>query len=440
MTSTVDIRELILDEEAVDSMASFTPKKKAAVKPTIEYAQVVGSGTDFAIRKKSARTDEMMVVNVSKSQYYIKHTDGTIETLTPESMRKFLGGIDTDNDFEITGVNWLNKIYKTKKYCEDFIAFLEFTPYLHDDYLFFNPVTLNHGDYSYSYRKCKSVISNFDDILKYVRKVFPEVSTERFFKTFMMTGYMDNSTRVDEYLRYLGRVKRFLQRINDNFGLENMRDFISSYKKLPMPIALGPQYSDDTTTDYQSAFFGAYNFEYRAFRDYTLHHALTEGYVDESMYNQWRDTLMLQRQVYGKVREKYPEHLNSMHHKLSYLNRRNNKDYDIDKWKKVYDSATYLEYKGLNYVSIIPTDKAALCDEAMQQGNCVAGYFDKMLNGESIIVFLRKRSTPDISWITVEVKDGAIIQAETKFCQSLTEHEMITLNKFAKEKSLRVEI
>ena len=77
-------------------------------------------------------------------------------------------------------------------------------------------------------------------------------------------------------------------------------------------------------------------------------------------------------------------------------------------------------------------------DEAVMQNNCVASYIDKVINGECQILFLRKQSSPEQSLVTIEVRNGRIIQALRRFNNPVTEEDQKAIDyfnrKFAKEK------
>lgn len=63
------------------------------------------------------------------------------------------------------------------------------------------------------------------------------------------------------------------------------------------------------------------------------------------------------------------------------------------------------------YVMVLPTCKEDFNREGRENHNCVGGsYFDKMLEGRSVVLFLRKAEAPDNAFCTVEMDGSRIVQ------------------------------
>ena len=70
-----------------------------------------------------------------------------------------------------------------------------------------------------------------------------------------------------------------------------------------------------------------------------------------------------------------------------------------------------LTFEDENFVVVIPTTEKEFSDEANAQNNCVySTYFPKVVDGQTNVVFVRKKNFPTISYITCEVRDGIIQQ------------------------------
>ena len=65
-----------------------------------------------------------------------------------------------------------------------------------------------------------------------------------------------------------------------------------------------------------------------------------------------------------------------------------------------------------NYAIVLPKDIQDLVTEGNEMHHCVGGYRDKVANGESLIVFIRHKDTPDKCYITAEINPitGRILQ------------------------------
>lgn len=62
------------------------------------------------------------------------------------------------------------------------------------------------------------------------------------------------------------------------------------------------------------------------------------------------------------------------------------------------------------YVILPPNRGADISYEGISLGHCVGGYVDRHLKGDTTILFLRKASSPDKSWFTIEVTNSGYIQ------------------------------
>lgn len=83
-----------------------------------------------------------------------------------------------------------------------------------------------------------------------------------------------------------------------------------------------------------------------------------------------------------------------------------------------------------DYIFIYPRTTQDIKDEAVQQSNCVASYIDKVINGNCHILFLRKKDTPNISLVTIEVVDNKIVQARRRFNYSISKEEKEIIDKW----------
>lgn len=81
----------------------------------------------------------------------------------------------------------------------------------------------------------------------------------------------------------------------------------------------------------------------------------------------------------------------------------------IDEIQMQKIKATYDKYRDIlafedNELEVkIPTCPMDFKTEAANQRNCVAGYVDRVARGETLVVFIRKKSNPNASYITCEI-------------------------------------
>ncbi len=92
------------------------------------------------------------------------------------------------------------------------------------------------------------------------------------------------------------------------------------------------------------------------------------------------------------------------------------------------------------YTILIPGDVKAIIKESEQQKNCLYQYIGTVSFGETTILFMRDKSRLSQSLVTLEVRNGAIVQAFRSFNKVPNEQEIAFIEEFAKEKNLRIEI
>ena len=72
------------------------------------------------------------------------------------------------------------------------------------------------------------------------------------------------------------------------------------------------------------------------------------------------------------------------------------------------------EYEGREYCLLMPSSCLEICLEGLYQKNCVASYILSHTASATTILFLRRKSAPDRSFVTVEVRSSMIIQVYAK--------------------------
>lgn len=67
------------------------------------------------------------------------------------------------------------------------------------------------------------------------------------------------------------------------------------------------------------------------------------------------------------------------------------------------------------YEIVVPETLDEIAKEGAEQHHCVATYVDRVAEGKTCILFLRKTSCPEQSFFTMEVKDDSLIQCRGKY-------------------------
>lgn len=437
----INIKDYILSSVEEETSSSTATVKKA--KPKASYELVLNSGTDFIIQKKTARTTTSLVIIVSQKQYYLKNEiSGEIKvldlgkgmSLSAEQMVKFFCDMEKE-DIDTNQLEWIETLPHSKKECESFLTFLGKA----QDVLKMHILAYTQNEYEYyGYSsKIDEVVKNASTY-KEIHNIFNEISIKDFSRKILTASRHAYSSSTRDYVESLSRYIDFVKFLQVKYGIQNMRDFISTYKDLPVAVCLPSNYT------VSREMFLKYNFEYKSLRDYILFEALSQGYANDSegIISRWLDTLNMEEMVYNKITEKYPKTLESLHNKLSYIVSRNREEYDKKKWDKIYNENkdTYYWDDARDYIVTMPETRALLNDEAMQQSNCVAGYFNNIINESCIVVFLRKKKTPDTSWVTVEIRGDKIVQAKLQYNRDIDAEARRALERYCEDKNLTMVI
>jgi len=92
-----------------------------------------------------------------------------------------------------------------------------------------------------------------------------------------------------------------------------------------------------------------------------------------------------------------------------------------------------------DFVMVLPTCKEDFNREGRENHNCVGGaYFDRMVAGETVVLFLRKRKEADKAFCTVEMNDSRIIQCRAIRNSSPPDEVKDFMAKYAKEVASRI--
>lgn len=128
--------------------------------------------------------------------------------------------------------------------------------------------------------------------------------------------------------------------------------------------------------------------------------------------------------------DKYPRHFLTTH-KIAVRNyNRLKEEFNEKEFKKRINKE--MEKTFGQYCFIYPESTQAIKDEAVSQNNCVASYIKSVLNGDCDILFLRTKENPDKSLVTIEVRNGKIVQARQRFNDPVDSEQQEAIDKWNK--------
>lgn len=175
-----------------------------------------------------------------------------------------------------------------------------------------------------------------------------------------------------------------------------------------------------------------FNLDYKKAIEYLAYLITYES--PEKLFKNWRDYLRMQGQIFMRTNHnysKYPKYLLSNHditvhiyNTLKYAN----VSLPFDENLEFYDDTTF--------AIICPKESKELVDEGINLRHCVKSYIDRVLEKKTNVVFLRDKKNLHQSYITIEVQNNQIIQAQGACRRALTLNEKNFITKYAREKKL----
>ena len=151
---------------------------------------------------------------------------------------------------------------------------------------------------------------------------------------------------------------------------------------------------------------------------------------------EYLDYLSIAKKLGLNIKDKkilYPDNLLDEHDKL-YTEITILEDPSINKDISKLSSLLELNvYEDDKYIIIPASSIESLVDESTQQQNCVRTYSKRYSNNDVQIYFMRKKEDITKSFVTIEVQNGKIIQARTKFNELPSSDVNLVLKKWEKQ-------
>lgn len=99
----------------------------------------------------------------------------------------------------------------------------------------------------------------------------------------------------------------------------------------------------------------------------------------------------------------------------------------MQRFKESAEKLECLAYENDEYIIRPARSEKELIKEGQNNHHCVAGYATRMAEGRTAIFFIRRKSSPERTYFTLEYRGGDVIQCRTKYNRSyITEPEVQT--------------
>lgn len=150
-----------------------------------------------------------------------------------------------------------------------------------------------------------------------------------------------------------------------------------------------------------------------------------------------RDYVRMSKEM-GFEYDKYPKSLKKSHD-IAMVNYRAFKN-DLKEEDFFIATSAYKELEDLRnrseYVILIPEKPEEIVEEGNTLHHCIASYLKRVQEGQTKILFMRKKESLESPLVSIEVKDGRVVQARGKSNRSVTTEEREYLNKWADKKGI----
>lgn len=450
----MDIKDFILTEATETETKPVTKPKR---KPTIQYNILASNDMDFVVEKKGKRSKAIMAIIPSKEQYYINNIvkeDGKETAVSmpfsAENVKWFLSSLEDPMQLP---VEWCNFLEKGKDFAMDFTRFI----FQHGSLIKLGIAAYNDvsTDLIYVNEESPSLAKFLARVKKTTPKVSPIIHRYETYQP-CACGAFDTASRYSG-VAYLAIMEKI-------FGLDSTRNFVNAFVERDINFGsdvrgfvylINTFYEANGIVDFLDENRRGQNYQYpkydikkehlgknnaridiNAFTEYALLYQ-REGFNSlKDFFNSLKDDWDMQNQLFGEIKDKYPKNLATHHNQLSVKLRYISAELDKKKFADYYERQKDMAWSNKEYIIKVPETATDMIDEAIQQDNCLRSYLHKVMDGQTNIFFLRKKAAPDKSLVTIEVRDGGIVQAKAHFNKTPAPKEMEAIRLWANAKKI----
>lgn len=403
-TAAVSLKDYIIDLD------------DAKQKPAVAYEVVLENNTDFILRRQTQKVQKELVILISQGLYYIRDCkNGTIDPVTIGNLRSFLRDLK-DSYIDLQQVNWLGALFKESA---EFIITVTGDAILSD--MCRHNVPINHEEPQKHMRYWEQNKRLFTR----VAQLFPAHTT--------VSGKYQNSIPVIFW-------------IEEHYGANEAMYFAEQLVRSGVRnMSFDPSYRYNPTNEpgfFAKIIESEYNINLRRFIDYICFDLYRQGYgdVNETFFREYIDYLSMQKNFYGKIKDKYPEHFKTAHDVMALKVNLARAAEQCQNFAEQAEQVKDLEYSAQGYCIIVPTEPKELADEGINLSHCVGDYIDLVASGQCHILFLRRRTAPDQSLVTLQLSGNSICQAQGANRRSPTQAERKFLLHWGREKQIDIAV
>lgn len=181
-----------------------------------------------------------------------------------------------------------------------------------------------------------------------------------------------------------------------------------------------------------------FKYDKKSLINYLFRIGNSEGLNMEDIIGDLRDYAYMSNIIQNGKYNKYPRFLLSTHAIVQKNYKTYQEKHDEELFGKIMAQYDKYKYKYRKYAIGIPTTTSNILNEGTELRHCVASYIKNILNGQTAILFMRETEKINEPLITIEFKDGAIIQAKGLLNRKPNAEEEKFIRRFAKKFGIEV--
>ena len=264
-------------------------------------------------------------------------------------------------------------------------------------------------------------------------------------------SYCSNSDKylsnIDLYVKILKKINELSLKLNSDeigvlFDIGNSINYNNALyilnKKQNSDLKINCYYSYNTIS--MISLIKEYNLDFNTFIDYLFDNLYFQGIAefDNEIVRIYEDYLNMQKVMYNKILDKYPDSLKLQHDKLVMKFNLHKQYYQEKAIEMNIEKIKELEYKNDKYCIILPKSSQDIIDEGINLHHCVGSYVPKVQRGETNILFMRTIEEPETSLITIEYTNESIEMVRGLQNRYVNDEEKEFIQKWAKNKKIKI--
>lgn len=419
----MNIKDFINEGKSLEVVVKEEQLSETKVRKDPIYETILENDSDFVLERKTEKTDKMLVCILSQGLLYFKNakTGELSNTPTVKEVTNFIkecpqSKLPTKIKYNIRSSSYVTQL---SDYFIWAMKNLQSAKELVNKKVFINPTSYLLMD------KVDKITSKQIDTLVYASNLFDKIKNPN--------NWYSNEKGVSVLYNFITAL--------DNVGVNKDKLTYNLDKLIQMKY---PFLDFNDRYDYMTWAIRIGNLEFNHFVDYMqklntremLSIFSSTNYYTGFSLAEYRDYLDMQTQMYGDIKEKYPDNWLTS---LQIMKAKFNAWKELHKDERFLNNVSklkYLEYSDKEYCIVIPTKASDVVDEGAHLGHCVGSYVNRIVNGETNILFMRKVNEPEESLVTLEFKNNTLCQYKGYGDRPVTEEEDKFLTKWCKEKNI----